>query len=223
MRHGTTWTVMSAIALTAACRPELGVPIYQDADDFGALDASPPEPSVGSDPFEQGEERLSLGVFYEGGFSEEVPIDDATTHFYIFGLESDGTPTFTMKPETEIVEEGLKSERITHNGTPWWGGGVQWDTSRDLSKWSTLHLSLRSQDAAFELVQLHVVADEVEAIVETADYGYVDDGAWHHLVLPLEDFEGVDWTQVTSPLIFIGGGGSDEERLYVDNVFYAQD
>ena len=50
-----------------------------------------------------------------------------------------------------------------------------------------------------------------------------DDGAWHHLVLPLEDFEGVDWTQVTSPLIFIGGGGSDEERLYVDNVFYAQD
>ena len=62
-----------------ACRPDPGTPNYPEpgpwtrtGDDF-YVDALAP-----------GEERLAIGLFYEGAATESWPIDDTDSHFYIY-------------------------------------------------------------------------------------------------------------------------------------------
>lgn len=209
-------SILVALVAAAGCRPDPGVPIYRNADDFLDPDGPDSDPLVGADPYQPGEARLALGIFYEGEFSEQVIIDDVTTHFYIY----DGT--FTMSLDRDVVEEGLESNRVTHAGLGYWGGGITWDESRDLSDWTTLYLSLRSADPAFADLEVRIAADS-EGSVAASSYGYVNDGEWHHIAIPLEDYAGLDLTQVTGPLVMIGDAGDQGERLYIDNVYYTQD
>ena len=59
------------------------------------------------------------------------------------------------------------------------------------------------------------------ASVMASDYGYSDDGEWHHLEIPLQVFAdgGVDLSEVLIPLRLGGMGGESGERLLVDNLY----
>lgn len=213
-----------ALLTLTACRPDPGPDDYASQEAF-RFDAGAPRPEnyvEGPDPWVEGEARLSVGLFYEGGATETVTIDDVTAHFYVY------ENTFAVVAEGQGQREGLSADRIVHAGTPWWGGGVHWDTPRDLSAYTTLHVSLRSADAAFREVKLGMTsgaegsASRVETQLPATDYGYSNDGAWHDLAIPIADFEakGLDLGAVSIPLLLGGGSGTSAESLLIDDVYF---
>ena len=87
-----------------------------------------------------------------------------------------------------------------------------------------MHLSLRSEDSAFASVQIAMESNAAAGVVQAEDYGYIADGDWHHIAIPLDDFaaSGVLLGAVTIPLRLGGGRGSEGEVLLVDNVYFSQ-
>ena len=96
----------SLFFLLTGCDRALGPPdtdavAYQP---LGTVEGDPvDEFKDGPDPFEEGEQRLSLGIFYEGGYSDAYEIDNENAFF-----------TFTAPPSIECFEctEGTYSEEI---------------------------------------------------------------------------------------------------------------
>lgn len=209
--------LLPALIGLLACRPDPGLPSYPDTG-TAATDTSEPALPEGPDPYEAGEARLSIGLYYESGYSDLIEINDVDTHYYIF--ES----TYTEGVELQDVVEGREASLITHGAVGWFGGGITWDTPRDLSAWTTMYVSLRSGDPGFADLNLHFTGG-TEAIVSAADYGWAADGQWHHLQVPLADFVagGADLSIVTAPYVLIGAGGTEGEQLKVDNLYYTQD
>lgn len=170
----------------------------------------PPPPVFGAD------DRLSVGIFYEGPARQGVPIDDARTHFYIY------ENTFALRAELGDRREGDLSDRLVHSGGPWWGGGVHWDDARDLSGWGRLHISLKSADAGYAGLQLGMNSPgDRQGLVSLAAYGFRPDGQWHDLEIPLADFvaAGADLTAIIAPVVFVGGAGQAGESVLVDGVY----
>ncbi len=202
---------LAAVAL-GGCRADGGPDDYQSQEAL-RLDAEPPPIDAS---LREGERRFNLGAFYEGPADEAVIIDDVSAHFYIY------EDTFAPTVEAADRVEGSTSDRLVLRGGPWWGGGVHWDTPRDLSGWATLNVSLKSSDASqagFKLAMNN--ADESQAVVDLAPYGFVADGQWHDLVIPLSAYAeaGADLTQVGAPLVFVGGAGEAGQSVLIDGVF----
>lgn len=189
-----------------ACRPDPGEPNYPDPTE--QVDDTDAEFLEGPDPYVEGEERLSIGVFYEGTSTEFVEIDNTTAHFYIYEA------SFSVTTDTERAE-GYVSDKFTLARDTWWGGGVHWDSPRDLSAYNSYHLSLLSNDDV--AIDLGMKAG-TENKVSASDYGFVGDGEWHHLVIPLEDF-GLTLSSVEIPMILVSDTSSTGASFLVDNVY----
>lgn len=196
-----------------ACRPPSG------PNDYASQEYIPDAAMPLTLDLAEGEERLSFGIFYEGPFTEEVVIDDITSHFYIY------EETFSMITLDTDRVEGLNSDLITHRGGAWWGGGVHWDEARNLSTWQTLHLSLKSEKNSFTSLQIAMNnSDTSQAKLDLSAYGFKADGAWYNLEIPLSDFAdlGLNLSQVRAPLVFIGQAGMPGDRLLIDAVYLSQ-
>ena len=223
---GTPKEILVLITMVSlGCRPDPGDPHYEDysypSEDAG--DGVLPGP----DPFQEGENRLTLGVFYEGGYSHSLAINDGTWHYYIYLNEgAEGNPqTYNQVSDTDRVE-GLLSDRIVHAGYGWWGGGVHLDSPVSLSDWSTLYISLKSSDNAFSEVNLSVGSSGVLTTLRASTYGYANDGQWHDLAISLSDFEdaGAVLDSIDTPFAFGGTTpGLEGEILKIDNVYLTQD
>ena len=203
-----------SVFILSGCGEDLPDPNYPDFTDALA-DLSETNTFVESPtPFVPGSKRLSIGIFYDGSYSDIILLNDTTTHFYIY------EQTFDIKNEYQLVREGLRADAIIGVGTPWLGGGVSWDEAKDLSAWTTMHVSLRSDNPQFNDLKLEIEAGRVLR-VELADYGFVADGEWHELSIPLDTFteRGADLTAVTRPFVLIGGSISVGTRLIVDNLY----
>lgn len=206
------------LTLASACRPDAGASDYASQEPFGAEgsgDGGPTNALAGPDPWTPGEDRLSIGTFYEGGSSDLVPIDDATTHLYVY------ENTLRLQPVTTRVE-GLEATAIEHAGGPWWGCGVHWDLARDMGAWTTLHVSLRSDVAAFAELELGMNDADGTYTVQASAYGWAPDDTWHHLAIPLTDFDdaGLSRDRVTAVLVLLGGPGANGDPLLIDNVYF---
>ena len=94
-----------------------------------------------------------MGVFYEGGSSEMVEIDNSTAHLYLY--ES----TVSVEEVGEPLE-GRLAHRLVHAGHDWWGMGVHWSSPRDLSGWASLHVSFRSESLAEIEIGLNGASDD---------------------------------------------------------------
>lgn len=209
-------TLLGLISLLA-CRPDPGDPAYPDPNAVDTGDTGPDDGFYeGPDPYVAGEARLAFGAFYEGQSSEVLPVDDVTRHYYIYEA------TYTTAPDLIDRVEGYQSDVITHAGGAWWGGGINWDASEDLSTWTTLHVSLRSDSATFAAIELRVAGGGEETTVAAADHGWAADGQWHHLSVPLSAFsaQGTDLSSVTAPFILVGGKGAAGDELRVDNLYW---
>jgi hypothetical protein len=195
------------LALLAACRPDPGAPAYPERAPWDRATSD----GFLATPLADGETRLGIGVFYEGETTESVPIDDTTTHFYVY--ES----SFYVEADDDRVE-GYASDGVVLRGKPWWGGGVHWDAPRDLSAYDTLHVALRTESLGSWNLG---VKGTREARVDVADHGLVADGEWHALEIPLATFAeaGADLRQVTLPLLLVGEGGAEGDTVWIDDLY----
>lgn len=208
---------LSGVLVMAACRPDPGNPDY--SDHVGLREAANARNEVlpGSNPYRLGQQRLYLGSFYEGGRSDEILINGVDTNYFIFER------TYSQEVDGERIE-GLISDVIILNGTPWWGGGIIWNNARDLSDWTTMSISLRSSDEGFADFEVRMQfeaenGDVVELALPVSEYGFINDGMWHTLKIPLADFTGLDLSMIRSPLILGGTGGASGEQLFVDDLY----
>lgn len=214
--------IVIALLGLAACREDPGDPDYSDSPIPATAEGDGDGTTLpGPNPYEPGTPRLSLGAFYESGYSEVVAIDDVTTHYYIFVVEGSDELTYTQETTTEHIE-GTIADRIELNGTAYWGGGIIWDTARDLASWSRLVVSLKSSDAAFSTLDVIVQsgATATETRLSANQYGFANDGEWHTIEVPLADFTaaGFDASQTRAPFI-LSGTGNAGQVLLVDNLY----
>ena len=194
-----------ALALLA-CRPDPGAPAYPERTSLTEDSAD----GFLTDPLADGELRLGIGVFYEGPTTAYVPIDDTTTHFYVY------ENSFAVAASDDRVE-GYASDALVLRGNPWWGGGVHWDTPQDLSAYDTLHLALKTDDLSDWTLGL---TGGAEARVNVADVGLAADGEGHVLDLPLSGFVGIDRTAVTVGLLLVGEGGEAGASVQIDDLYF---
>ena len=214
--------VYALLMLLAACRPEPGDPDYENQNPFSRADGGTTDPNSdvlpGPFPFAEGQRRLGVG-FYEGGRSEDIAIDNTTTHVYLY------EGTVTMEPSQTRVE-GRAADLVVHAGKTWLGFGVHWDAARNLDAWKTMHVSLRSEDPGFAAVKVAMNDSSGKNVqLDATKYGYVNDGAWHHLAIPLADFTaaGLKLNAVNSPFALFSGQGAAADKLLLDNLYFTVD
>ena len=213
--------VVALLAL-GACRPDpVGPSPYQNQESFpdgGAGDGGS-NSLPGPDPFTPGSKRLSVGIFYEGGKSDEIPIDNMTTHLYVY------SGTVLLQPSTDHIE-GKSADQIVSTGMPWWGLGVNWDTAHDLSAWKTMHVSFQATDASFASFTIGMLAANAAnpVTVNATPYGFTPDGNWHTLAIPLADLtvQGLDLKQTTAAIVLAGTNAPGGSNLRIDDLYYTQ-
>jgi len=211
---------------TGAPRPEMDGTMC----DVGAFEFS--RCGVGEpDPWQPGEERLSVGLFYECGRSETIYIDNETTYYWVFVTDQNNpTETLTFRQGTsEDRLEGRISEEITLLDKPWWGGGFIWFEPIDLSAWTTMFVAFKSSDPSFATFELALDSGEGETparfTLDPRDYGYANDGEWHVLEIPLQDAIDLGWdpSVARSPFIIFSAGGEPGDVLLIDNLYFTKD
>jgi hypothetical protein len=200
----------------SGCRPEPGPSKYDQQEPF-PHDGGAGTPLPGPDPYQPGQRRLSVGAFYESGFSDVMPVDNMTSHVYVY------SSTVTLMDDPDRIE-GLVSTRATHAGMTWWGFGVNWTAGRNMSGWTKMHVSFKSQDAAFASFDIGM-NNANSIIVHAASYGWANDGQWHNLTIPVADFvsAGLDVTMVQAPFVLSGGAGNGGEKIQVDDLYFSAD
>ncbi|QDE86047.1 hypothetical protein [Myxococcus xanthus] len=214
MRHAG----FAVLLLVAGCRPDPGVPDYTDQG-YNRPDAGggPNDEALpGPYPYVEGQRRLGVG-FYEGGRSQDIPVDNTTVHIYLY------EGTLSLEPSTTRIE-GRQADLVVHAGKTWLGFGVHWSTPRNLDGWTTLHVSLNSADPGFANVSIGM-NDDQSVQLPASRYGYANDGQWHHLAIPLADFVagGLQLNAVQAPFVFIAGAGPAADTLLLDNVYFTAD
>jgi hypothetical protein len=211
---------------TGAPRPEMGGTMC----DVGAFEFS--RCGVGEpDPWQPGEERLSVGLFYECGRSETIYIDNVTTFYWIFVTDPNNPlETLTYRQGTsEDRLEGRTSEEITLLDQPFWGGGIIWSEPIDLSAWTTMFVAFKSSDPSFATFELILQSGDGEtparSSLDPRDYGYANDGEWHVLEIPLQDAIDLGWdpSVARSPFIIVAPGGEPGDVMLIDNLYFTKD
>jgi hypothetical protein len=203
--------LLAVLFVAVGCRPSPGPNMYGNQEMFGDAGSSG---LPGPDPFVPGSERLSVGVFYESKFSQVIPIDNVTTHLYIY------SNTVTITDDSDHIE-GFASSRVTHNGQGFVGFGVNWDSAKDMSAWTHLHVSFKSSDAIFSTFQVGM-SNGTPVDVDVTKYGYANDGQWHSLVIPMADFVGVDFATVVAPFVIAGTGDMTDlgQSFLIDDLYF---
>jgi hypothetical protein len=218
-----------AFSLVGGCAADLGTPDY--SSQVGLREPVDPFPPVPPDPFQPGDERLSVGYFYEGGRSVTILINTVSTDYFVFAIDINepvATRSFGEGTSTDRVE-GLTSYEVTLNGSPFWGGGILWFEPIDLSNWTTMFVSFKSSDPSFANFDLTLQSGEGEepagVDLDPTAYGYDNDGEWHFLEIPLQDAIDLGWDPRTarSPFIFSAPGGDVGDVLLIDNLYFTKD
>ena len=205
---------LALLLFAAACRPSPGAPDYPAREPYTNTE-NPFLP--GPHPYVDGEPRLSIGVFYEGGASEVIPIGVGADYFIYDG-------TYTQSTSGDRVEGFVSAELELTGAGGFWGGGVTWSPGRDLSAWKALHISLQSDNPIVDDVEVRMIGGGNDGVVRARSAGFASDGAWHSLTIPLADFvlQGVDLTNVTEPLQLISPATEPQAIIRVDDVYFTQ-
>ncbi len=219
--------------------PDLGTPDYSDQVGLrerieGPIDPFPP---VAPDPYQPGDDRLSVGLFYEGGRSETIPINSVTTNAFVFVVDQNRpgqTLTGSLFPSTDRLE-GLVSIEFSTAAQPFWGFGILWGEPIDLSEWTTMYVGFKSSDPSFERFELTLQSaantpnqpppDPQGVALDPRNYGYTNDGEWHFLQIPLQDAidRGWDPSNVRSPFIIGAETSQAGDSMLIDNLYFTKE
>ena len=168
--------------------------------------------------------KLSLGIFNDSCFDESFDIDNVSRHFYIWDN------TMDILPDYVTYVEGIKSDYVVRLTEDWFGGGVTWDESVDLSDWVTLNVSIQSSTASFAslhlLFQSIVASETVELRIDLQEYGYLNNGLWHDIQINLEEIVGdssFSFETVTIPFAILSEStGTIGDVMYIDRLYLSQ-
>jgi hypothetical protein len=85
-----------------------------------------------------------------------------------------------------------------------------------------MHVSLRSSDTGFAQVEVGMSDASVDVKVNVEKYGYVNDGQWHHLSIPLADLtaKGLKLATIDAPFQLGTGAGAPADKLLLDNLYF---
>ena len=201
--------------------------------DFTVLTGPPPDLTVlpdlygflvPADAYAPGTPRLSLGIFYDGGFSELIAIDNSTANFYVYS----GTLGTIDSDRSDKAEGYFSSVLKVAGGLGWFGCGVQWTAAHDLSAYKALHLALKSQSASMADVSIGMNSPTMASQttkLSARNYGYKNDGAWHTLTIPLADFAKAapstfDPKRIGAPLIITNAAAvQNGDVVRIDDVY----
>ncbi|MFK7928655.1 MAG: hypothetical protein AB8H79_10745 [Myxococcota bacterium] len=204
--------IIAAAAVSAACRPlPEGDPVYPDVVPFEDTGDSGGLP--GDTPYDGSTPRLSFGTFYEGEASDFLIVDDQAVNYFIYQGYSQSTNSDRV--------EGFVSDELTLTADSWWGGAIQMaeGTTTDLSAWTTLHLAMRSDDESMEDFLLGFGGTGGEVRVSPTDFGFVADGDWHVLNIPMSSFDTANLAEATIPLLIIAEGGVAGTSVQIDDLY----
>lgn len=200
-----------AVAASLACRPSPGEPDYPVIEPW--QDTGDPNVLPGDNPWDGESPRLSLSVFYEGDASDLILVDDVEVNYFIY------EGSYSQTTTTERVE-GRVADALTVSSSAFWGGGIHLNAPRDLSSWTTLHAALRSDDAAMEAFQFGMVGSAGEGRARIADYGFVADGEWHVVNIPLDAMTpAVGRDATTVALLLISATAVPGTTLLIDDLY----
>ena len=172
----------------------------------------------GPDPYEEGEDRLTLGLFYEMESSENYLIDNTTRFFYIW------SQTFDVFAANDFIE-GYAADTIVVNDLEWWGGGIFWSEEADFSEWTTMNVSFKSSDE--ELTGLEVGMGQGDGEIlhwfSAEEYGFTHDNEWHNLSIPIASaWDVIDPTRIQMPFN-IRGNGPEGVEVLIDNLYFTKE
>lgn len=219
----------------AACDEDPGSFDYSDHVPLGAQTAG--VFLRGPTPYIPGVPRLYISpALYEPAGNERIyPLDGRNTFLFVFDTNGDGSGAFTLNPSGfEFSSERVQGEvslRIIHAGQTFYGLGYFWYQPRDLSQYSTFNVSLKSTSTStstFDDITINFESGArfpsvtVGVTVNATEYGYVNDGMWHSLTIPLDDLveRGWDDTSVRLPFGITGDAGDLGDSFLIDDVYY---
>lgn len=206
-------SLLFALTLAVACRPDPGTPDYPQRTAF----TDPDDPFLpGADPYTEGDDRLSVGLWYEGGASEVVELGTGADYYIYENTYTEGV--------TDDRVEGFEAARIELTGQGgFFGGGITWASPRDLSGWQTLHIALKSDAEVFDDLEVRMIGGSISAVARARTYGFATDGGWHDLFIPLSDLalQGIDLTSVTEPIQLIAPATDPGGVLLVDDLWFS--
>lgn len=224
----------SILLATVACRADPGTYDYSEHGEIKARNTV--EFLPGPTPYVEDVPRLfPVQFFYEPVGDERIyPLNGINTFLFVFDTAGDGTGQPTLQPIPSYSSDrvqGTVSTRVVHAGLTFWGFGVFWFQPRDVSSYSTFNISLKSTTPSkptFDDISLSFASGAAEpsrtrlVTVSATDYGYVDDGNWHSLTIPLSDLVELGWdpTSVRSPVGLEGLEGDFGDAFLIDDVYY---
>lgn len=225
----------AACLLIAACGPEIDDPDYTTHSQYGA-----PRPFfVGQRPFDPAVPRIGFRQFgYEGRQTESALADFLTlrqTRFiFVFDTAGDGSGDSTISNVNDVEDrvEGIESFEVTHAGFTFAGAGIFDNEPRDFSEFVVFHLALKSEFPSLTDISLNFESGirrpadapgniSGSAVIRASEYGYVNDGAWHFLDIPMRDLidQGFDPARFRNFFYSLGAANAGETFL-IDDVYF---
>lgn len=195
-----------------ACRPDPGQPTYVERTGW-TTDTADTQFLSGPDPYEEGEQRLSLGIFYEGGYSDLIEVDDSNVFYYIYN-------NYTHSEDLNDRIEGYSAAVWTVSNATWFGGGVNSAAPVDLSAWDTLHVTIKGYASeSLSDLQVNVETNAGSTAVDLFDEGFALDGEWHEFAIPMKRFSS-DLTETTGLFVLVSDAGGSGDIIKIDNLYF---
>ncbi|MGL1887618.1 MAG: PKD domain-containing protein [Reichenbachiella sp.] len=131
----------------------------------------------------------------------------------------------TMLPVETTPSEGLAAMAYTAGTVGWMGMGIHANNPINISAFGcadgAMHLDLKTDQTNDFAIKMGTEGGTIAEILfnnGSDPYGFIRDGNWHSVVIPLSDFAGIDYTNVTELFQFTAGSNITGEIAF-DNIY----
>ncbi len=127
----------------------------------------------------------------------------------------------TIVSDASAAREGSTGWKVTVGTAGWFGWGVS-TKARDLSAFRNSIVKFDIKSTATSQIRLSMQsANGYDCYYNLSKFGYVNDGQWHTISIPCNQFYGIDFSQVSQYLMFLFEGPvTAGDVFYIDNVYY---
>lgn len=180
---------------------------------------------------------------YDNG-DTQLYFGDDTRESGPFGIFTDTTPVnnhvqydtdaalYLWNNLTEVAGTPYEGDHVwsmTAAAGAWWGMGVlstQFD--RNLQDYSDGHMHLHMKSTSTETFKIGIKSATsgeswVKLVADENTYGFVRDGEWHEVVIPLNAFLNVDFQTVSQLFMIAGDPPAATVNFSIDNVYWTPD
>lgn len=180
---------------------------------------------------------------YDNG-NTQLYFGDQTRESGTFGVFTDTTPVnnqvqydtdaalYLWNNLTEVAGapyEGANGWNMTAAAGTWWGMGVlSTRFDRNLQDYSDGYMHLHMKSTSTETFKIGIKSATsgeswVQLTANDNSYGFVRDGNWHEVVIPLNAFLNVDFQTVSQLFMIAGDPPASTVNFSIDNVYWTPD